>query len=106
MIGLRTMTGMSAVSRATKSASDVADGSSIISTGVGKRVSHREDNERESKDCVGVGPEWMECAILRGREWRRVVFSGLEGNSSSSRAVTRSNAPESECTPCTVPDQE
>jgi hypothetical protein len=43
--------------------------------------------------------------MFRGREWRRLVVSGLE-NSSSSKAVTRSNAPESECTPCTVPGSE
>ena len=39
--------------------------------------------------------------MFRGRVWRRLVFSGLE-NSSSSRAVTKSNAPESERTPWTV----
>ena len=101
-IGLRTTTGMSAVSRVIKSASDVVVGNSTISTGAGKRVSHCEGNERESEDWVGMEPDRMECVMLRGRERRRLVFSGLEENSSSSRAVTRSNAPESESAPCTV----
>ena len=57
MIGLKTTTGMSAVRRVIKSASDVAVGNSTISTGVGKRVSHCEDNESESEDCAGVGPD-------------------------------------------------
>jgi len=56
MIGFRTTTGMSAVSNVIKSASDVADGNSTISTGAGRRVSHREDNESESEDWEGVEP--------------------------------------------------
>ena len=40
--------------------------------------------------------------MFRGRDRRRLVFSGFEENSSSSKAVTRSNAPESGCAPCTV----
>ena len=100
-IGLKTTTGISAVSKDIKSASDVADGNSTISTGVGKRVNHCELSENESGDWEGVGLDWMECEMFRGRVWRRLVFSGLE-NSSSSRAVTKSNAPESECTPWTV----
>ena len=104
MIGLKTTTGMSAVRRPIKSASDVAVGSSMISTGVGKRVSHCEDNESELEDWVGVEPDWMVWVMSRGLERRRLECSGLEGNSSSSRAVTRSNAPESGCAPCTVPE--
>jgi len=104
MIGLRTTTGMSAVRRLIKSPSDVAVGSSTISTAVGKRVSHCEDNESELEDWVGVEPDWMVCVMSRGLERRRLECSGLEGNSSSSRAVTRSNAPEAECAPYTVPE--
>ena len=54
MIGLRTTTGTSAVSRVFKSASEAAVGNS---TGIGKRVNHCEDNKSESGDpVVGVEP--------------------------------------------------
>ena len=57
MMGLRTTTGISAVSRVIKSASDVAVGNSTISTGAGKRVSHCEDNKSELGDWAGVAPD-------------------------------------------------
>ena len=98
MIEIKTTTGTSAVSRAIKSTSGPAVGNSTTSTGVGKRVSHWKDNESEWHDCVGVGPDWMECVMFRGRE-RGLVFSGLEENSSPSKAVTRLSAPDSECAP-------
>ena len=63
MIGLRTTTGISAVRRSIKSASDVAAGSSMISTGVWKRVSHCDDNESELEDWVGVEPDCMVCVM-------------------------------------------
>ena len=96
MIGLKTTTGMSAVSRVIKSASDTVVGNSTTFTGAEKCVSRCEDNESEWECCVGVGPDWMECVMFRGRE-RRLVFSVLEEKSTSSKAVTRSNAPESGC---------
>ena len=104
-IGSSTTTGISAVSKAIKSASVAAAGNSTISTGVEKRVNHCEDNERESGVCVGVWPDRMECVVFLGRERRRLGSSGLEENSSSRRAVTRLNALESECTPCTIPSR-
>jgi len=105
MIGLRTTTGMSAVSKVIKSASDVVVGSSTISTGVGKRVSHCEDSESVLEDRIGVELDRIERVTFLGRERRRLVFSGLEENSSSSRAVTRSNAPESGFVPWTIPGE-
>ena len=54
-IRLRTRTRTSAVSRAVKSAPDVAVGNSTTSTGAEKRVSRCEDNKSESKDWMGVG---------------------------------------------------
>ena len=102
IIGLGTTTGMSAVSRVIEFASDAVVGNSTISTGVGKRVSHCEYNESKSEDCVGVGSDWVEWVEFRGRDRRKRVFSWLEENSSSSKTVTRSNAPESGCAPCTI----
>ena len=101
-IGLRTTTGISAERRVIKSASDVAVGNSTISTGVGKRVSHWEDIESELEDWTDVEPDRIKWVIFRGRERRRSEFSVLDEKSPSSRAVTRSNASRSECTPCTV----
>ena len=44
-IGLKTATGMSAVSMVVETASDATVGSSATSTGVVKRVSHHDDNK-------------------------------------------------------------
>ena len=54
---LRTTTGISAVSRGIKSASDVGVGNSTISAGAGECVSHCEDNRSELGDWAGVGPD-------------------------------------------------
>ena len=75
MIGSKTATGMSAVSRVIKSASDPAVGGSIAFTSVGKHTNGCEDNESEEGDCVGVGPDWEvgSGGGWRSLDWRRVL---------------------------------
>ena len=57
MMGLRMTTGISAVSKVIKSASDVVVGNSAIPTGAVERVSHCEDNRSELGDWAGVAPD-------------------------------------------------